>query len=632
MVNYINMKKYSMLYLCLFASLSLMSCSQDENMLSENNNDDKEFVVMVDFSVSGIADYGESNQPSTRSTVSPVKEVIPLNEDFEAEVTLTPDVPVQTRSAAPTPVDDGVLFRVLAYKGNTYAGHADYKIEGGTVKLVGTTGPLVLYNNTYKFIAYSYNRGDYLPIWRPEWTSTAPNLLINAEQHDFLHWTEEITLDQQQVKLPIVFSHLLPHFKIKLDTSEMLGLNCNSASATLKPFDTDVIPKSGTWNPLTHDNNNNNSFTPNGEDNITPTIEFSDEEILKSQEYVFSSKPKILFPISATGLTLTLKADFGYSQWNPNPESSHPTHTLNKDLQLGQHTFLSGRSYTCLVKIKPSNMNLISTSRPDNCIHIHNAITNNTSYYSFDISNEGSGTEDILGTALYGKNGMSPAKVVVLWQETDPESKIPLIPGVRYLKDERQIIMALNGGLEGNAIIAAVDAGGEVIWSWHFWVADNPKYFDGTIKAMNIGATKSNPTGLLFQYGRKDPLRKNKILILDRGSVSAADANKLGIKNPMHFITNWDWTSNFWTGGQTYKYNPCPAGTRIPSFEELTTKDYKPSNGEFGFIEGNGSFNDGEGGYWTNDPGKFFVPSSTTEPKTVDRAAAYPIRCIRDNE
>lgn len=617
-----------MLYLCLFVSLSLMSCSQDENMPSENN-DDKEFVVTVDFSVSGIADYGGSNQPTTRSTASPVKEVIPLNEDFEAEVTLTPDVPVQTRSTT-TVMADGVYFRVLAYKGNTYAGHADYKITGGMVTLTGDTEPLILYNNTYKFIAYSYNKGSYLP----EWNKDNPNLPINAEEHDFLHWTEDIALDQQEVKLPIVFSHLLPQFKVKLDTSELLGLNCNSVSATLEPFEAlGFITKSGTWNPLTHDNNHNNSFTPNREDKTTPTIGFSDSEMLKSQEYVFSSEPKILFPITTKALKLTLNADFGYAQWNPYDETSgHPTQQLtNKVLQLGQHTFLSGRSYTCLVKIKPSNMQVIHTPRPDNCIFIANVLTNNTSYYSLNVSYEGSGTNDILGTALHGVIGMSPSKVVVLWEETDPiESKIPLIPGIRYLKDEKKIIFAVNGKVEGNTLIAAIDAGGDVIWSWHIWVSNNPSYYNGIIKPVNIGATKNNPYGLLYQYGRKDPLRRTDMQILDKGTVSAADAYKLGVKNPMHFIKNWSWTTNLWTGGQTYKHNPCPSNTRLPSFKELTSNDYTSSGGEFGFIESDGSFNSGEGGFWTSDLGKIYVPS-TGEHKTVDdRAAAYPIRCIRD--
>lgn len=617
-----------MLYLCLFASLSLMSCSQDENMPSENNNDDKEFVVTVDFTVSGVVDYGESNQPSTRSTASPVKKVIPLNEDFEAEVTLTPDVPVQTRSAAPTPVKEGVHFRVLAYKGNTYAGHADYKIEDGMVKPVGTEA-LILYNNTYKFIAYSYNNGSYLPEWDP----ANPNLPINAEEHDFLHWTEDITLDQQEEKLPIVFSHLLPHFKLKLDTSEMLGLECFYASAALKPalapIDGGFIPKSGIWNPLTHnDDNNGAGFIPDhGNDSLK--IEISPSEMLKSHEYVFFSDPKILFPISNKGLNLTLNFGFGSYEWRPG-EKAEPTQKLEADLQLGQHTFLSGRSYTCLVKIKPSNMRLVPNHDPDNSIHLYNALTSSSSYYYINVESEGSGTSDPLGYALHGGSGMSPTEVVVLWEETDPaNSELPLIPGIRYLKNERQIIMAVNGRVAGNAVIAAIDGGGDVIWSWHIWVDYAPEYFNYNFKPFNVGATKSNPTGLLFQYGRKDPLRKTDIQRLDRGTVTPADAYKLGISNPMHFITNWDWSSNsnYWSGTGTYKYNPCPAGTRLPTYDEFRN-GFISSDGE-GYIDGDGNFHDVEGGYWTNTPGKIYVPSTGEHKAVEDRAAAYPIRCIK---
>lgn len=627
-----------MLYLCLFASFSLMSCSQDENMLSENNNDDKEFVVSVDFSVSGIADYGESNQPTTRSTASPVKKVIPLNEDFEAEVTLTPDVPVQTRSAAPTQMAEGVYFRVLAYKGNTYKGHADYKIVGGMVELAGTTKPLILYNNTYKFIAYSYNKGDYLPIWNSVWETTGPNLPINAEEHDFLYWTEDITLDQEIVKLPIVFSHLLPQFKVKLDTSEMLGLNCVSASVTLEPSvpvdKGGFITKSGTWNPLTHNDNNNNGFISNTSagNNYTPNIQFSESDLLNLQDYVLSSSPKILFPITTKGLNLTLNAKFGNAQWRPG--EIIPTEVLNKKiLQLGQHTFLSGRSYTCLVKIKRSSMTEVPhTTEINNCILINVTATYFTNYYSFNVSYEGSGTtSDILGTALHGITGMSPAKVVVLWQETDPiNSKFPLISGVRYLKDDKKILMAINGKLEGNAVLAAIDSGGDIIWTWHIWVLENSDYYGGLtgkLKKVNIGATRSNPGGLLYQYGRKEPLRRTDIQTLDT-EVAPADAHKLGISNPMHFIKNWSWNSNFWSGDRSYKFNPCPNNHRLPTLSEFTTGDFT-SGGEDGFIESNGSFNGTEGGFWTNTPGTIFVPSTKKPSELGKTSAAYPIRCVK---
>ena len=68
---------------------------------------------------------------------------------------------------------------------------------------------------------------------------------------------------------------------------------------------------------------------------------------------------------------------------------------------------------------------------------------------------------------------------------------------------------------EGNAVIAAKDADGNILWSWHIWLTDQPQaqvYNNdaGTMMDRNLGATSATPSdvgalGLLYQWGRKDP-------------------------------------------------------------------------------------------------------------------------------
>ncbi len=69
---------------------------------------------------------------------------------------------------------------------------------------------------------------------------------------------------------------------------------------------------------------------------------------------------------------------------------------------------------------------------------------------------------------------------------------------------------------EGNAVIAAKNAKGVILWSWHIWCAsegwkEQVYYNDaGTMMDRNLGATSANPgevgsMGLLYQWGRKDP-------------------------------------------------------------------------------------------------------------------------------
>ena len=155
---------------------------------------------------------------------------------------------------------------------------------------------------------------------------------------------------------------------------------------------------------------------------------------------------------------------------------------------------------------------------------------------------------------------------------------------------------------EGNAVIAAKDASGKILWSWHIWLTDKPAehmYANsaGTMMDRNLGATSASPgdvgaLGLLYQWGRKDPFlgsssRSSNTVALStitwpspvQVSTLPADAT-YHIANPTTFITsnnsrqNYDW---FFTSSSEYHndrwpdsgspksiYDPCPAGWRVP--------------------------------------------------------------------
>ena len=105
----------------------------------------------------------------------------------------------------------------------------------------------------------------------------------------------------------------------------------------------------------------------------------------------------------------------------------------------------------------------------------------------------------------------------VLWESfgtsTTP-SKGELIKRVQY--EDGYILFQTPSILKkGNAVIAAKDSDGEILWSWHIWLTDMPEeqvYFNdaGTMMDRNLGATSAIPgdvgaIGLLYQWGRKDP-------------------------------------------------------------------------------------------------------------------------------
>lgn len=198
----------------------------------------------------------------------------------------------------------------------------------------------------------------------------------------------------------------------------------------------------------------------------------------------------------------------------------------------------------------------------------------------------------------------SIASAVVLW-ETFGTAVTPNVGDlVKNVKYENGVISfeTPSAYKEGNAVIAAKDANGTILWSWHIWLTDQPEgqvYYNnaGTMMDRNLGATSATPgdvgaLGLLYQWGRKDPflssssihyysMAKAKSTITWPSAVSSNSSNgtiAYATANPTTFITyndsNYDWyytgslsTDNTrWTTSDSTKsiYDPCPAGWRVP--------------------------------------------------------------------
>ena len=171
-----------------------------------------------------------------------------------------------------------------------------------------------------------------------------------------------------------------------------------------------------------------------------------------------------------------------------------------------------------------------------------------------------------------------------------------LVESVSYV-DGSIIFQTSSTFREGNAVIAAKDASGKILWSWHIWLTDEPDkcvYANnaGTMMDRNLGATSATPgdvgaLGLLYQWGRKDPFlgsssisgsveAKSTITWPSRvSSSSSCGTIAYAVEHPTTFIRynidNWDWyytgsSSNDDTRWQSKKtiYDPCPAGWRVP--------------------------------------------------------------------
>ena len=192
------------------------------------------------------------------------------------------------------------------------------------------------------------------------------------------------------------------------------------------------------------------------------------------------------------------------------------------------------------------------------------------------------------------------ANADVLW-ESFGTSTIPqkgsLIGSVSY-SDGMIAYKVSSPFKEGNAVIAAKDAYGKILWSWHIWLTDQPeeqvyKNNAGTMMDRNLGATSATPgdvgaLGLLYQWGRKDPFLGSSSIgssTLAKSTITWPSAVETSTSvgtvdyvtsHPMIFVIgtpsskdDWHYSSRdntLWTTFDKAKsiYDPCPAGWRVP--------------------------------------------------------------------
>ena len=272
-----------------------------------------------------------------------------------------------------------------------------------------------------------------------------------------------------------------------------------------------------------------------------------------------------------------------------------------------------------------SDKNLISTYKLSNCYILdpneYKDESGNDIYdgYCFLATIVGNGQAGIISSGaqkLYPEiEDIWPVTAHLLW-----ESQLGLITDIE-LKYGYIRFKLPDSSARGNAVIAAYDEKGEVLWSWHIWITDRPaeqSFSVGehqiTFLDRNLGATKATCSnandalatyGLYYQWGRKDPsmgpptynyspINLNTAPYYDFASdeKSAAEVTQFaqptlrnGVENPMYlilptaqplsYIFNWTylrydflWGYDTATGMASKTiYDPCPYGYRVPSSE-----------------------------------------------------------------
>lgn len=127
--------------------------------------------------------------------------------------------------------------------------------------------------------------------------------------------------------------------------------------------------------------------------------------------------------------------------------------------------------------------------------------------YAFDAETCGNGVASALfrdGASL--RTRLAPASAGVLWQ-----SRAGLLSEAVLDADGRIVFRSADPGGGGNALIAARDETGTILWSWHIWLCgDDPDaavqhYGEVGVMDRHLGAWSPSQSGCFYQWGRKEP-------------------------------------------------------------------------------------------------------------------------------
>jgi len=242
------------------------------------------------------------------------------------------------------------------------------------------------------------------------------------------------------------------------------------------------------------------------------------------------------------------------------------------------------------------------------------------------------------------------ASVELLWETYNNSSSVEVntvIADVDYDSSHIYFKMPSSGKMHtGNALIAAKDAFGTILWSWHIWVPSSEiaPYGDISVSSKywmdrNLGAitgvagNNGVNYGLLYQWGRPHPrvglngsggttyaktYPTNAIVAqnISDGGKTMEDA----IQNPtVFYVNNHCWyndasvSEEYWSTTKTI-YDPCPAGWMVPAHGILNTSNmvedtdnggvsisglYFPATG--GASRYTGAWPEGNSFYWSCD-------------------------------
>ncbi len=257
---------------------------------------------------------------------------------------------------------------------------------------------------------------------------------------------------------------------------------------------------------------------------------------------------------------------------------------------------------------------------------------------AYDLSEHGTANSYIVSSpgiykfkSVKGNSGYpvgTVCTVEVLWESFGTSvapNKGELVSKAEY-QDDFVIFSIPTSFKEGNAVVAAKDSNGTILWSWHIWLTDPPGecvYINdaGIMMDRNLGATSCGGKthgeyvasyGLLYQWGRKDPFMsssgyKNDLMAVSTSNWTAVHSHtetgtiEYSISHPTTFIGSNVYNNDWLYSGSSMRdetrwgdrktiYDPCPLGWKVPLggsegiWQRLGLGDPVPVSGSYAYV------------------------------------------------
>ena len=231
----------------------------------------------------------------------------------------------------------------------------------------------------------------------------------------------------------------------------------------------------------------------------------------------------------------------------------------------------------------------------------------------------------VKGNSSESVGAVASAKVV--WESYGTTETINVGDLVSEAVYEDGKIKVTTTGRNGNAVVAACDASGKILWSWHLWITDDTiqehTYANGAGVAMdrNLGALSATPgdvgaLGLLYQWGRKDPFLASASISANTEPAVAGTAIsnntcntlELTIANPT-YIDEYYAADDSWGDTKTI-YDPCPVGWKVPGKNFWTNAGFEETY---------------ENEYWNSTNKGMLLPASISGAESWYPAAGYRV-------